>query len=193
MNRAPTKTMNHYNPNIHHRRSIRLREWDYAQPAVYFITICLRQRVCLFGEIVEGRMLPNQIGQIIETEWSGLPNRFFNVGLDEFIVMPNHIHGIIFIKPVETSFVAPESILHSVIQGAMNRAPTLGEVVRSFKAASARIVRKRGFSEFTWQHNYYEHIIRNERELDLVRGYLLMNPIKWSEDDENPDQQALCR
>ncbi len=191
MNRAPTKTMNHYNPNIHHRRSIRLREWDYAQPAVYFITICLRQRVCLFGEIVEGRMLPNQIGQIIETEWSGLPNRFFNVGLDEFIVMPNHIHGIIFIKPVETSVVAPESILHSVPQGAMNRAPTLGEVVRSFKAASARMVRKRGFSEFAWQRNYYEHIIRNERELDLVREYLLMNPIKWSEDDENPDQQAL--
>lgn len=86
-----------YDPAVHHRRSIRLRDYDYAQAGAYFVTICAQDRRCLFGEIVDGEMRLNAMGRIVAEQWDAIPRRFINVELDEFVVMPNHIHGIFLI------------------------------------------------------------------------------------------------
>ena len=106
--------------------------------------------------------------------------------MDEFIVMPNHIHGILI---VGAQFIAPSSVRHddhNAKQGAMNRAPTLGEIVRAYKAASTHIVRSTVNSNFAWQRNYYEHIIRNDDFLHRIREYIQNNPARWEYDRENP-------
>jgi REP element-mobilizing transposase RayT len=118
------------------------------------------------------------------------------VSLDSFVVMPNHIHGIIivgaqFIAPDSVQFIAPSSVPHNQVdtvqEGVMNRAPTLGEIVRAFKAASTRTIRQAANPEFAWQRNYYEHIIRSEESLNRIRQYVLDNPLRWAIDRENPD------
>jgi REP element-mobilizing transposase RayT len=107
-----------YDPNKDHRHSIRLRDYDYAQTGAYFVTICTRDRRCLFGEVSDGEIPSNDIGHVVQTVWEGLPSRFPLVELDQFVVMPNHVHGIIVL--VGAQFIAPNN------QGAINRAPTLG-------------------------------------------------------------------
>jgi putative transposase len=159
-----------YDPGRHHRRSIRLRDYDYSQAGAYFVTICTHDRQCVFGDIVDGQMQLNACGQQVEAVWHALPERFPGVELDEYVMMPNHVHGIISLGG----------------KGAMNRAPTLGEVVRAFKALTARSVRLSGLLGFAWQRNYHEHIIRNEEDLDRIREYVAFNPADWSEDSENP-------
>ena len=112
------------------------------------------------------------------------------MGLDEFVIMPNHIHGILQITPVGAQFIAPKNLgatNNGVInKGAINRAPTLGEIVRTFKAASTRRIRRMGQDGFAWQRNYYEHIIRDEYSLIRIREYIVNNPAQWALDCENP-------
>jgi REP element-mobilizing transposase RayT len=107
--------------------------------------------------------------------------------MDIHVVMPNHLHGIVWIKPVGAQFIAP----HTTHPGAINRAPTLGEIVRAFKAVTARAIRQMVFPEFAWQRNYYEHIIRSEESLNRIRQYILDNPQRWAYDRENPAATAL--
>jgi REP element-mobilizing transposase RayT len=102
--------------------------------------------------------------------------------------MPNHIHGIIL---VGAQFIAPDQST-SIQEGAMNRAPTLGEIVRTYKAISTRLIRRTVNSGFAWQRNYYEHVIRNDSSLQRGREYIVNNPARWAEDEENPDQRALA-
>lgn len=151
-----------YDPNLHHRRSIRLKNHDYSTPGAYFITVCTFNRELLLEEA--------QVRQVILNAWSDLPRRFPSVQLDEFIVMPNHVHGIIFLT------------------GAASSAPTLGKVVRAFKSLSAieanEALKRR--SRLFWQRGYYERVIRNEDELNAVRQYIRDNPLKWDEDPDNP-------
>ncbi len=152
----------------HSRRSIRLKDYDYSQQGAYFVTICTRNGQCLFGEIVTGTMRPNESGELIQGLWCELPNRYANLDLDAFVLMPNHLHGIIVLT---------------------DQAPTLARVVRTFKSISAillnRLLSRTGRP--VWQRNYYEHIIRNERSLNAVREYILNNPARWSDDPENPE------
>jgi REP element-mobilizing transposase RayT len=230
------------------RRSLRLKGYDYAQAGAYFVTICTQGRVCLFGEVVDGEMRLNAAGAVVDAEWHDLPRRFPGVQTDAFVVMPNHVHGIIhvgarFIAPglIGPGFIAPESV--SSIQtdvadydtgainhnpagainhnpagainhnpagainhnpagainraptgtmnqnpaGAINRAPTVGDIVRAFKAVTTRRIRQHGMANFSWQRNYYEHIIRNEASLDSIREYIVNNPLQWALDRENPE------
>ena len=172
------------------RRSLRLKGYDYAQAGAYFVTICTQGRVCLFGEVVDGEMRLNAAGAVVDAEWHGLPRRFPGVQTDAFVVMPNHVHGIIH---VGARFIAPEFV--SSIQtgvadydtGAMNRAPTVGDIVRAFKAVTTRRIRQHGMANFGWQRNYYEHIIRNEASLDGIRAYIVNNPLQWALDREHPE------
>lgn len=166
-----------FDPDKHYRRSIRLRGYDYSQPGAYFVTICIKDRECLFGEVVEGKMQLNDAGRTVQAEWLRLPERFQSIGLDEFVIIPNHLHGII---SVGAPFMAPDE------PGAINHAPTLGEMVRTFKAASTHAIR-RSRASFQWQRNYYEHVIRNEHELALTREYIANNPAQWALDHENPN------
>ena len=177
-----------YNPEKHHRRSIRLTGYDYKQSGAYFVTIVTHNRICLFGDISDGEMVLSDTGRIAEVSWVGLLSRFPVVSLDFFVVMPNHIHGILI---VGAQFIAPASVPYNHVgiaqEGAMNRAPTLGEIIRTYKAASTRMIRQTANLEFAWQRNYYEHVVRNEESLNRIRQYILENTARLAMDRENPD------
>jgi len=177
-----------YNPDTHHRRSIRLKGYDYKQAGAYFVTVCTRDRTCFFGDVVDGEMQLNDTGRAVRASWNELPARFQNVVLDAFVVMPNHIHGIVI---VGAQFIAPTNSSQPPIantdQGAINRAPTLGQIVRKYKAVTTRLIRQTANTTFAWQRNYYEHIIRDDESLNRIRRYILDNPSRWAFDRENPE------
>ena len=170
-------------PEKHHRRSIRLKGYDYAQEGVYFVTVCTQTRACLFGAVADGEMQLNNAGEIAKAAWDDMPARFPSVRLDAFIVMPNHVHGIII---VGAQFIAPSDGFDGTNQGVMNYAPTLGDMVRAYKAASTRLIRQAGTPAFAWQRTYYEHVVRDEESLSRLRQYILDNPARWAFDHENP-------
>jgi len=182
-----------YNPDIHHRRSIRLKGYDYAQPGAYFITICTHHRECLFGDVVDGEMRLNTFGKIVEWTWRDLPNHIVNIVLDAFVVMPNHVHGIVIIVD-DHHMVGAGSEPAPTEPAPTEPAPTnrkrhgLPEIVRQFKTFSARRINKhRGVRGVpVWQRNYYEHIVRDENALNRIREYIRNNPFNWSMDQENP-------
>lgn len=172
-----------YKPDKHHRRSIRLKGYDYALAGAYFVTICTQGRACWFGEVVDGQTRLNLAGETINTMWLGLPKRFSGIAMDIHVVMPNHLHGIVSIKPVGAQFIAPQT----TNPGAINRV----NLVRAFKAVTTRAIRQTVSAEFAWQRNYYERILRSEESLNRVRQYILDNPRRWAYDRENPAAIAL--
>jgi REP element-mobilizing transposase RayT len=187
-----------YDPDKHARRSIRLRDYDYAQPGAYFVTLCIQNRECLLGEVVEGIMRVNEVGQIIQSVWDELPRHYPGVDIDAFVVMPNHVHGIIVLSAVGAALRnRPDE--PGQPQGV---APTMSlmDVVHRFKSLTTAqyrhgIIRKgcRPFLGRLWQRNYYEHIIRNEEELHCIRQYIADNPMRWETDRENPYRQGNDR
>ncbi len=181
-----------YNPEIHHRRSIRLREYDYSQSGAYFVTLCTWNRECFFGEIKNGEMLLNEYGEIAMKYWDAIPGHLPHVEMDEFIIMPNHIHGIViivgaqFIAPFRKTTIEKQGVIN---KGVMNHAPTVGEIVRAFKARCTNAINqiRNTLGISLWQRNYYEHIIRDEKELNRIREYIINNPLQWAEDENNPN------
>jgi len=167
------------------RKSIRLRGYDYSLGAAYFITICAKGGSCIFGAVEEGAMHVNAAGQIVGDAWDELPSHYPNVFLDAFIVMPNHVHGVIVMagqSNVGALLAAP-----AIGQGERPAPTKLGDVVRTFKSKSAiQINRSMERSGPLWQRNYYEHIIRNEKSLEKIRRYIFDNPAQWMVDRDNP-------
>ncbi|MBD2692812.1 transposase [Anabaena catenula] len=181
---------------LFYRRSLRLRGYNYSQAGAYFITICTNKRKCLFGNIFQNEVHLNELGNIVLNVWDSLPNKYSNIELDEFVIMPNHLHGIIIITDVEAIHELPlqESINVGKIQELSlreRRNMLLPKVIGYFKMNSAKIINQKISSSGTslWQRNYYEHIIRNESELDRIREYIVNNPIKWTLDYDNPDSK----
>lgn len=177
-------------PHKHHRRSIRLQGYDYTQAGAYFVTICTQDRACLFGEVVDGEMRLNDAGQMVQAEWNALPDRFPSVGRDAFVVMPNHVHGIIVI----TNDIVGAGLVPAPNGATTRVAPTVGDVVGAFKSRTTVLytygVKQIGWTPFRgrlWQRNYYEHVIRDESSLNDIRQYILDNPLRWAMDRENPD------
>jgi putative transposase len=168
-----------YDPEIHHRRSIRLEGYDYSQNGAYFVTVCSYKKECIFEAA--------RIKGIITDEWLSLPGQFQNVGLDEFIVMPNHTHVIVWIEPVGAGLALPGN-KSNVEKGGPRPAPTLGGILCAFKSKAAISINRYRNSSGSpvWQRNYYEHIICNEDELYRIRQYIINNPLKWDDDIENP-------
>jgi len=184
-------------PPLHRRRSIRLPGYDYSQAGAYFVTIVTQDRACLFGDVVDGEMRWNDIGQMVAAEWDALPNRFPTVALDAFAIMPNHIHGIIVIATNENANDVGAGLVPAqdmTTTGATTRvAPTVGDIVGAFKSLTTvcythgiKTYRWPPFRHHLWQRNYYEHIIRNEESLNRIREYIVNNPIQWDLDRENP-------
>ena len=178
-----------------HRHSFRLQGYDYAQVGAYFITIVSHQRSCLFGTILDGEFIPNTGGRIVQFTWNALPAQFPGTGLDAFIVMPNHIHGIVHIterrrQSVGAQHAAP--LLRTGFSRPYVQPGSFGVIVRSFKAAvTKRINEVRGTPKTpVWQRNYYEHVIRNEGSLQRIREYILNNPAQWDLDPENPEAKG---
>jgi REP element-mobilizing transposase RayT len=165
------------------RHSLRLKHYDYSKPGAYFITICVKDRKLFLGNVMDNKTQVNEYGEIVQKCWQELKTHFRCIRLDEFVVMPNHVHGIIMID----SQLEEKNTKNAMNQeGSIKQLPTLGQIVRHFKAKTCTLIRKSGFSEFEWQRNYYEHIIRDESELNDVREYIVYNPNKWDEDNENP-------
>jgi putative transposase len=179
-----------YDPTNHHRRSVRLQGYDYSQAGAYFVTICTNDRALFFED--------NAIREIAERCWLEIPDHFPTVELDEHIVMPNHVHGIIVtcgdgrgvrrgvqLKAPTNTIRNPDNVL-SVISPHRN---TLSVVVRTYKAAVTTLCHRAGRDDFAWQRNYHEHVIRNEGELNRIRQYIVDNPIHWETDTHNPDRR----
>lgn len=190
MQYAPTVTMT-YNPEVHHRNSIRLEDYDYAGNGAYFVTLCAFQRECLFGEIVDGEMRLNNIGVSVRDEWIKTPVLRQNVSLDEYVIMSNHFHGIVVINSsiVGAYCNTPDSDKRASCLRSPSQ--TIGAIIRGFKSATTKQINQ--FRDNpgcpVWQRNYYERVIRNEHELAKAREYIVNNPLKWALDKENPVNQ----
>ena len=182
-----------YNPDIHHRRSIRLRNYDYAQAGAYFVTICVQHRECLFGEIIDQAMRLNAVGRTAAECWQDIPVHFPHAASDEWTVMPNHVHGIVVITDTagrDTACRVPTHRTPTTEQFGKPVSGSLPTVVRSFKSAVTRhvnILRDTPGNKL-WQPRYWEHVIRNETELYRIREYIRTNPARWQEDALHPDQ-----
>ena len=177
-----------------HRRSIRLRGWDYTGAGAYFVTLVTHARATLFGDVVDGQMVLTEYGRIAAEEWVRTAEVRANVEMDEFVVMPNHVHGIIWIAR------RADGARQRLEDGASRRlAPTgggreitvaagsLGAIVGGYKSVVARRINDlRGMAGApVWQRNYYERIVRSERELAAIRRYIRQNPANWAGDSEN--------
>ncbi len=210
-----------YNSAIHHRRSIRLRGYDYSKAGAYFVTICTQNRECLFGHIIDGQMRLNDAGGMIQTVWDEMPLNYPGIETDEFVVMPNHIHGIVVIgvgacpcacpdsgrpqpqktQPQKTKTgrpqpgpqagqpqgVAPTGI--NPTGATATSKLSLPDVVHRFKTMTTKRYTDgvkqhqwRRFPAKLWQRNYWEHIVRNEPDLNRIRKYICNNPTQWALD-----------
>ncbi len=192
-----------FDPQKHHRRSIRLPNYDYSQAGAYYVTIVTWHRECLFGEVVNKEMRLNRYGEIVQWEWLELSKRLQFVELGAFIVMPNHAHGILIFRPIvgatrqgltltrADKIPLLQTTTDDIDGSPLPRGPkplSLGAVISQFKSRVTKRLWK--FSSLNgtpiWQRNYYEHIIRNEKDLQAKTDYIESNPMLWDEDDENP-------
>lgn len=169
-----------FDPCVHKRRSIRLKGYDYRQPGAYFVTICTLNRDMLLREIAEdsqgaSQLLLNRHGRIATECWLWLAEQYPYVELDEWVVMPNHLHGILVLSDG---------------RGGSRIAPTkpLGRLIGAFKTVSTKQMNEMRSTPGApvWQRNYYEHIIRDEADLDRIRRYIAENPFRWADDENNP-------
>ena len=171
-----------------HRRSIRLKGYDYSQSGAYFVTVCTKDRE-LYFEKYRG------LQEIVTQQWEELPQRFLDLTLDEFIIMPNHIHGILIVGADRSAKNVGATLVVAQNNGAGTRpAPTVGEIVGTFKSLCIHdwltYIKEKKIDAIWkfWQRNYYDHIIRNEDEMNKIREYIKNNPLKWSLDRENPEK-----
>ena len=195
-------------PNKHHRRSIRLKKYDYSQAGLYFVTICVQNRECVLGKIIDGKINLSSLGIIADVLWHEIKNHANNVDLGEFTVMPNHIHGIILLGcndggdggdngdggdgggvgarhalPLHAEHTEHAERMEQQMQSRFQNQGknTLSSIVGSYKSAVSKHAHRLGFT-FSWQRNYYEHIIRNEQSYQNISGYIIHNPEKWQDD-----------
>ena len=165
------------------RKSNRLRNYNYSQNGYYFVTICTKERKEFFGRVEEEKMNLNHYGEIVNQCWYELPKHYLNCSLDSFVIMPNHIHGIIVIDN------------EKIVGNGLKPFPThgLSEIIRGFKTFSSRRINemiKEG-DNFQWQKSFYDHVIRNEKSLTNLRQYIMYNPVKWELDIENIRSGAI--
>jgi putative transposase len=170
-----------------HRRSIRLKQYDYGQPGAYFVTVCTRRRKCLFGEIGEGKVVLSEMGKIVGREWRISADIRREIDLDTFVVMPNHLHGIVAIRYHHPVGATGRSPLHSQYHTLPPK--TLGSFIAGFKSSVTKQINhlRAAPGRPVWQRNYYEHVIRNETDLEEIREYIQNNPLKWLKDEDHPD------
>ncbi len=206
-----TKTENFVGRDAIHRvrknrKNIRFEEWDYADSGWYFITICMKDHQCAFDEIQNGELVLNAFGKIVQQCWEDIPKHFENVGLDEFIVMPNHVHGIIVIEKNNHPHMDAPIRTNVGTQFGNNQHPrrdmpwhvptnrkfsnpekgSLSMIINHFKGAVTRWCKNNEHSHFSWQPRFYDHIIRDQKSLDKIRQYIHFNADKWDSDEENP-------
>jgi len=172
----------------HQRRSIRLKDYDYSQPGAYFITVRTVNLECIFGRISNGAMRLNMYGKIVRKCWDDLPNHYLNVKLDVFVIMPDHVHGIIFIEN-DPDYYVGAGFKPAPTKETKPKKHGLPEIIRAFKTFSSRRINKRRntVGSPVWQRGFYDHVIRNEQDLNRIRDYIINNPLRWHLDKYNPN------
>ncbi len=194
---------NNHNSNKHHRHSLRINKYNYSLPGAYFITICTYRKENILGYMIDGKIELNVLGKITVREWLKTFQIRKNIQLDEYVIMPNHFHGIIILTENDghnSSCPYKNNQNPYKCRGTMHRAhpstyesfgkPIPGSIptiIRMFKSAVTREIKRLDypFLYSIWQRNYYEHVIRNERELNRIREYIQSNPLRWQYDIEN--------
>ena len=183
-------------PHLPRRKSIRLQDYNYAWPGAYFVTIVTNGRRTLFGNVIDGEMRLNGMGKLMVEGWEWLAVRYPYVQLDEYVIMPNHLHGIIVLDDRATggSRTAPTGSGDSLRVNTARRKP-LGRLIGAFKTVTTKKVNLANGTpgQTLWQRNYYERVIRDDAELDRARKYIVNNPLQWELDRENPDAIANRR
>ncbi len=177
-----------YNPAKYHRQSIRLRGYDYARAGAYFVTVCVDKdpltgiRPHLFGAVVNGEMRMNEYGFVVDDAWNNLPSHFPTIALDTFVVMPNHVHGII-----QLLGNAAVPIVGAGLPRPYRTTPTLGHIVAYFKYQSTKHINalRKTSAIRVWQRNYHDSIIHDHAALNRIRQYTRDNPVKWEWDTEH--------
>jgi putative transposase len=164
-----------FNPEKHHRKSTRLKNCDHSSSGAYFVTICTFQRECIFGEIINGEMMLSSAGERTLEVWEGLLSRFPTVELDAFVIMPNHVHGVL------------------CLMGESLEKVTIASILRAFKSLSARAINQElaRAERPAWQKRFSDRIVRDDAELERIRAYILNNPQSWAEDEENPNNTTM--
>ncbi|MBX9256558.1 transposase [Desmonostoc muscorum CCALA 125] len=183
--------------------STRLPNRNYAANGWYFVTICTNDRTHFLGDVITGNVQLSTIGEIAQQFWAEIPNHFAYIYTDAYVVMPNHVHGIIAIdrpqnvetlRPQNVETLRPQNVetlqcnvstQRQFMSDISPKAGSLGAIVRSYKSAVTRWCRKNGFEDFAWQERFYEHIIRADGSLDRIREYIINNPTKWDKDKNN--------
>ncbi|GAB4145430.1 MAG: transposase [Ignavibacteriales bacterium] len=165
--------------------SARLKDWDYSTPWWYYVTVNTKDHYCWFGEVVNSKMILNELGLVAENYWKEIPKHYPSVELDYYVVMPNHLHGIIILNNAETchgmSLQQRERKFSAPIKN------SLSMIINQFKGAVKRWCNKNEFSAFAWQPLFYDRIIRNEKELFNIRKYIEQNPLKWELKKSTPE------
>ena len=162
------------------RKLNRLKNYDYSQAGHYYVTVCTKDRHECLGAIKDGAMIFNECGEIVDRYWAQIPQHYGNVRLDEFVVMPNHVHGIIIIDGI----VGTEHCSVPTI-----KLVSLSQIIKSFKDVTTKQIRSQCGIHFSWQRSFHDHIIRDEYDLDRIREYIANNPFKWDDDIENQRQR----
>jgi REP element-mobilizing transposase RayT len=171
--------------NKYRVESTRFDVWDYSNNGYYFVTICTKEKTCYFGTCSDEDIQLNKFGEKTKEIWADIPNQFEDTELDEFVIMPNHVHGIIFISRDLINQISTKK--PNIKNNPMLTELSLGKIIRWFKAkTSYEICHKLNHRNFSWQSRFYEHIIRNYKELRSIREYIYNNPYKWAFDCENP-------
>ena len=202
------KELSLYNLTLHYRYSTRLKYYDYSQAGAYFVTVCSQNRECIFGDISNGEMRLNSAGKLVEKWWVELNHKYKDIALDAFVIMPNHVHGIIVLTTGNVGAVheppkdkairelSSKRVIHELPlqkNKIERRNMVIPRIMGFFKMNSAKHINglrnTAGIS--VWQRNYYEHVIRNEASLGKIREYIVNNPSKWEDDIENPENSAI--
>lgn len=173
--------------------SARLKGCNYSSNGYYFVTICTRNKECMLGDVINGEMRLSPIGEIVAEEWQKTKRMRSNVALDAWVVMPNHLHGIIIINNVETrchaSMTQSDAFNASLRENNTNKfgpqRNNLASIIRGFKSAVTNRIHASDY-DFAWQARFYDHIIRDERSLEQIRKYIIENPLKWELEKDNP-------
>lgn len=204
-----------FDTSIHHRRSIKLKGYDYSSKGMYFVTIRVKNGRCVLGEVAQNQVTLSGIGETVRECWQDLSTLFPNVVTEEYAIMPNHVHGIVTIldqlrgegkaAQFRTGFIHETRLGRGLMNQTRTRKSmptlpqmsdprlTLGKIVRAFKAKCTKTAHERGFENFEWLRGYYEHIIRDGTDLDRIREYILENPSNWRSNDNQPKNMWRSR
>jgi putative transposase len=166
--------------------------FDYSRVGVYFVTICAFERRCIFGDVSENKTIPSPIGQIVGSCWIEIPQHFPNVKTETYLVMPNHIHGILTIHSMRAGANPKDKAALAVESFDKHTPGSIPTIIRSFKAAASKRARNSGSAkgEAIWQRGYYEHVLRNTREFVEMTNYILQNPARWADDEDNLERKS---